>query len=197
VLRYELELIADILGVNLVNGKLYRAAYRDPLTDLRARRGMEEALLDEHARSRRHGRPFSIVMLDVDGFKGVNDEHGHAVGDDLLRELAGILRAGVRTYDLVARYGGDEFTVVMPEAPSDSALTVAERLRRRVEEELRTPGGAPVTVSVGVATWSGDPEDAASAVVRRADAALYEAKRAGRNCIVASPAPVAEQPAAD
>jgi len=193
VLRYKLELVADILGMNLLNARLYQAAYRDPLTDLCARRAVEEALLAEHARALQHHRPFSAIVLDVDGFKAVNDAHGHRAGDQLLKELGRMLRAAVRTYDLLARDGGDEFTVLMPEVGLGRARDMAERLRHSVEERLAGPGQDPVTVSVGVASWTGESEDTGPAVVRRAHAALYEAKRNGRNRVISSLVPVPEE----
>ncbi len=191
VLRYKLALIADILTVNLANAKLYQAAYRDPLTGLQTRRALEEALAVEHSRSTRHGRPFCVAMMDVDRFKGINDAHGHAVGDDILKRLGAIVGAAVRAHDLPARHGGDEVAVLIPETRVDAALKLIDRLRQQVAAELRTPDEQPVTVSCGVAEWSGLAEDTGPDVVRRADAALYEAKRAGRNRVVAaSAAPV-------
>jgi len=189
VLRYKSALVRDILNVNLSNAKLYQASRRDPLTDLRTRRALEEELVEEHARSLRQGRTFSVGILDVDGFKGVNDRYGHLAGDEILLKLAETLRADVRAYDLAVRYGGDEFVVLMPETPLEGAVVVVERLRRRLEASLSTPDGKPVTVSCGVADWLGKAEDNGTDVLRRADAALYEAKQAGRNRIVTAPAP--------
>ena len=184
VLRYKLSLVANILTVNLANARLYKVAYRDPLTGLRARRALEEALADEHSRALRHGLGFCVAMLDVDNFKIINDTYGHAIGDDVLKQLGKVLRAGARAHDLPARHGGDEVAVLMPETKMDGALPAIERLRLRLEHELRAPGGRPVTVSCGVAEWSGLGEETGADVVRRADEALYEAKRKGRNCVV-------------
>ena len=184
VLRYKLALVADILTVNFTNARLYKAAYRDPLTGLRTRRAMEEALEYEHSRGLRYSRTFCVAMLDVDNFKSVNDTYGHAVGDAVLTQLGETLLAGVRAYDLPARHGGDEMAVLMPETKLDSALVAIERLRRQLECDLRVPSGRPVTVSCGVAEWSGLADETGAAVIRRADEALYEAKHAGRNCVV-------------
>ena len=193
VLRYKLALVADILTVNFANARLYRAAYRDPLTGLRTRRAMEEALGDEYSRGLRYGRVFCVAMLDVDNFKMINDTYGHAVGDDVLKRLGEGLLACVRAHDIAARHGGDEIAVLMPETKLDDALGATERLRSRLEQELRMPSGMPVTVSCGLAEWSGLPEESAATVVRRADGALYEAKRAGRNRVItAAPMPATE-----
>jgi len=184
VFKYKLGLVADILTVNFANARLYRAAYRDPLTGLRTRRAMEEALGDEYSRGLRYGRAFCVAMLDVDNFKNVNDTYGHAVGDDVLRRLGSGLLGCMRAHDLTARYGGDEVAILMPETNIDEALVVMERLYDRLKRELRIPAGPAVTVSCGLAQWSGQAEQTAAAVACRADEALYEAKRAGRNCIM-------------
>jgi len=190
VLRYKLALVANILTVNFANARLYKAAYRDPLTGLRARRALEEALANEHSRALRHGLGFCVAMLDVDNFKSINDTYGHATGDDVLKQLGEVLRAGARAHDIPARHGGDEVAVLMPETKLDGALPAIERLRLRLEHELRAPGGRPVTVSCGIAEWSGLSDDTGAAVVRRADEALYEAKRKGRNrVVIAEPIP--------
>jgi len=189
VLQYKLALIRDVLAINLMNAKLSRVAYHDALTGLRTRRVMEEAIAEEHARSTRNGHPFCVTMVDVDNFKSVNDRHGHPAGDKMLLELAGILRANARAYDLIARCGGDEFVLLMPETPLDVAAAVAERIRHRVESDLTVPDGRQVTISCGVAEWAGEAEDTGTAVLRRADVALYEAKRSGRNRVVPAVAP--------
>jgi len=188
VLRYKMSLVANILTVNLANAKLQRAASRDTLTGLRTRSTLEEALQDEYSRGLRHHHTFSVAMLDIDHFKDINDTRGHAVGDAVLRQMGEAMLDDLRTHDVAARYGGDEASVLMPETTLDDAVLVIERLRGRLERELRLPAGGGVTVSCGVAEWSGLPDDTGFDVLRRADEALYEAKRAGRNQVVSAAA---------
>ena len=157
----------------------------DPLTGVPNRRHLERILADEAKRAGRFERPFSVLMIDVDRFKQVNDTHGHAVGDRVLVEVAERIRGFLRTdLDTVARFGGEEFTVILPETGGEGAAVVAEKLRAAV---AATPfrDGFQVTVSVGVATR---PEDGAAPeeLLRAADAALYEAKRSGRDRVVAA-----------
>lgn len=165
-------------------------AITDPLTSLYNRRYLDTHLKSVVARSAATAKPACVLLFDIDHFKGVNDNHGHDAGDDVLRDFSERLRRGVRGIDLVARYGGEEFVVVMPETDVSFAGTVAERLRRDVEKvpfAIRAGGTLPVTVSIGLAEWVG-PGDSAEALIRRADQALYAAKRAGRNRVVASAA---------
>jgi len=122
-------------------------------------------------------------MIDADHFKRINDEHGHPAGNHVLKEIVNRATSALRPSDLMARMGGEEFAVVMPEADLNAALQIAERLRSRV-------GNAPiegvaVTVSIGAAVVQPDVEEELDATLRRADAALYKAKRAGRNCVIA------------
>ncbi|MBI4184049.1 MAG: diguanylate cyclase [Proteobacteria bacterium] len=161
-------------------------ALRDPLTGLLNRRGFEARLAEEVGRCRRYGRPLSLAMLDLDHFKKVNDTYGHPVGDEVLAAVAARLTAGMRGNDIAARYGGEEFIVLLPETTAEAALTVAERLRRRLAETpVATAAGRalPVTVSIGVAAFPGVGEGA-EALIAAADRALYAAKEAGRNRVV-------------
>ena len=130
-------------------------------------------------------QPVSLILLDIDHFKRVNDEHGHDAGDSALRLLAGALREEVRGVDTAARYGGEEFAIILPQAGEEGALVVAERLRSRIER-TEVPGVGCITASIGVATF---PLHASSRelLVTTADRALYQAKRTGRNR-VCSPA---------
>jgi len=122
-------------------------------------------------------------MVDIDHFKAVNDTHGHAAGDDVLRELARLLKRFIRSSDLAARLGGEEFVVVMPDTGVGGAEAISSRLRREIAESTRVK--TPITVSIGVAELQG-PNDTPERLLRRADDALYEAKRGGRNRVIAT-----------
>jgi two-component system cell cycle response regulator len=152
--------------------------YEDPLTRLHNRRFLFSQLRALVSGARRHGRPLSVAIVDLDGFKGVNDRRGHAVGDGLLVAVADALRSGLRAEDAVGRLGGEEFLALLPDTGPSAAVRTAERLRASV---AAADGPEPVTASVGWATLE-DDEDADD-LVRRADDALYEAKAAGRNCV--------------
>jgi diguanylate cyclase (GGDEF)-like protein len=167
--------------------ELYRLIIIDALTEVPNKRAFEEFLDRELARSARYDRPLSLILLDLDRFKAINDEHGHLAGDFTLRELAAVVKASVRKEEMFARYGGEEFAVVLPETPLENALRVAERVRGLVERHPFTFEGKPIplTVSLGVATTSGEASLNATDFIARADEKLYEAKRGGRNCVVA------------
>lgn len=174
-------------------------AVTDPLTGIANRRSFDEELALEWRRAERVGETLSLVLLDIDNFKRVNDTHGHQQGDAVLREVAAVLRAGVRQVDLAARYGGEEFALVLPETTLADAVTVAERLRGAVERigiELEDGTTLPVTASFGVAEKS--DRERGEDLVAAADESLYEAKRAGKNRVapvaVAASAPEAPAP---
>ncbi len=160
--------------------EIHEAASRDPLTGLHNLRYFQKRLEEEMERSTRTGTPLSLIMMDVDYLKHVNDTFGHLAGDEVLREMARVLLAEVRVIDTVARYGGEEFVVILPETTSEAALQVGERLRTRIEQAEHRSLREPVTVSIGIATH---PEDAMSAndVIHKADLALYASKHRGRN----------------
>ena len=161
-------------------------AITDALTGLYNRRDMETHVgtLVDQANSR--GKPLSVLILDIDYFKSINDTHGHDAGDDVLQDFAIRIRKSIRGIDLACRYGGEEFVVVMPETDMAVATMVAERLRRRIASEpFPIQKGArmiEVTISIGIAALG--PNDNAAAVIKRADQALYRAKRDGRNRVV-------------
>ena len=172
--------------------KLAEGALQDALTGLYNRRHMDERLVSELAASQRHGRTLSLLMIDIDHFKRVNDEHGHVAGDEALKMVAFVLRGAVRKEDVIARFGGEEFVVIARETPLDGARALAERIRRAVEKSRfawqdRELG---VTVSVGV-TAAGAAEAVPGRTEREllaaADRALYAAKQQGRNRVVAVP----------
>lgn len=158
---------------------LYRSATRDALTGLANRRLLHDQLDSEVAWHRRHGQPMSVLFLDLDRFKAVNDRHGHVAGDAVLVGVAQVLMAEVRTEDLVARYGGEEFVVVLRQTPAEIARAIAERVRAAIARHPFAVG--PVTVSIGVATATGDAIGAAESMVAAADTQLYRAKERGRN----------------
>ncbi len=161
---------------------MYEAAVRDALTRVYNRRHFVERLASEVAYSRRHRSPLSLLMIDIDHFKRINDGYGHPAGDYVLATLGQILLVAVRSEDIVARYGGEEFAILCRGTPPMSALQLAERLRRGVEAHafMYREKRISVTLSVGIATCADSPT-AAQYLVAKADGALYEAKRTGRN----------------
>ncbi|WP_420558937.1 PleD family two-component system response regulator [Tepidicaulis sp.] len=167
------------------------AAITDPLTGLYNRRYMTHHLGTLVAQHNETGKPVSLLVLDIDYFKPVNDTHGHAVGDDVLKEFARRMQANVRGVDLACRMGGEEFVVVMPDTDVALAYSIAERLRQQIADRaFAAAQGAvelKITVSIGVAATLGIADDA-SALLERADQALYRAKREGRNRVVAEAA---------
>ena len=164
---------------------------RDPLTDLYNRRHLEISLQRELARAMRHGYPVSLVMLDIDNFKAFNDNNGHDAGDEVLRNVAHVLKRHTRIEDVPCRYGGEEFLVVLPACAMDDAYAKAEAIREAIAQlHVFSRGSAlpRVTASLGVACYPEDGERMED-LVAGADAALYRAKSSGRNCIAASNAP--------
>ncbi len=161
-------------------------AMRDPLTGLLNRGAVLDALQKECSRTDRIRGSFAVAMVDVDHFKSINDTHGHLVGDGVLREVASRLRASLRTYDSIGRFGGEEFLVIAPGCDAAAAHELGERLRRCVSDaDIRYSSRAlAVTISVGVASGSGS--GARDALLRGADEALYAAKASGRNAVVVS-----------
>lgn len=167
-------------------------ATTDGLTGIANRRNFDTALERELARAARNGDEVTLVMLDLDHFKQLNDTHGHQIGDEVLRQVADVLAADCRDFDTAARYGGEEFAVVLPGCTADEAGAAAERLRAIVRQ---APTFVPITASVGVATFPVHAPDAVS-LVKAADEALYESKRAGRNRVtIAARAGAEPQPA--
>ena len=152
--------------------------FEDPLTQLKNRRFLFSQLRSLMSGARRHGRPMAVAMIDLDGFKAINDAHGHAVGDEALVAAAEALGRALRAEDVLGRIGGEEFLALLPDTDDDAAARTGERLRAAVEAAA---GPVPMTASVGCAVLEGDeaPDD----LVRRADAALYAAKREGRNTV--------------
>ena len=160
------------------------AATVDPVTGVFNRRYIQVRLDEELQRSQRHQIPLALLMIDIDDFKRVNDSHGHLAGDTILRDVGDILRRSVRVFDVCARFGGEEFVIIMPGSTSENAMRIAERIRERIEHYRPADGVLAVTrvtVSVGLAVSSAG--STVGQLLERADQALYEAKRAGKNCI--------------
>ncbi len=162
---------------------IYDLTIRDALTEAFNKRYLVEFLERELVRSSRHDRPLSVVMLDIDRFKSINDDKGHLCGDYTLREMATQIKTSIRRDELFARYGGEEFTVVLPETTTAGAVRFAERLRVLIAEQEFDYEGERfnVTISLGVATTRGDQQMTATKLLHLADEKLYEAKRNGRN----------------
>ena len=170
------------------NARLEALATTDPLTLLLNRRALVDRLATELDRARRYGTVLSLLMIDLDHFKQVNDTYGHLVGDEVLREAASLLQHAVRTVDIVARYGGEEFVVILPETGAEGAIAFAERTREKVAFHMF--GGAHreglrLTASIGVATFPSTLVESAEDLFARADEALYRAKSSGRNRVCA------------
>jgi len=173
------------------HSRLQEVTFTDEVTRLYNRRFFSIRVEEELARHRRFGRPFSVVLLDLDSFKAINDALGHLAGDETLRGVAEVLLKNSRAIDIVSRYGGDEFAVLLPETPREGALLYAERVREILAGYSFSHGGQ-VTASFGVASL---PADMASAdvastdeLIAAADEGLYAAKRAGKNCVAAADA---------
>ena len=192
----DLETAALLVGnaaVALENARLHelveRQALVDGLTGLANRRAAEEALAVELARAERLGGPVALVFADLDGFKDVNDEHGHPAGDEVLREFAQVLLDSVRDIDLAARWGGEEFAVILPGTDAEGAESLAERVRLLLSGRvILTAGAAPISLTASLGVAVAPPAESVDELVRAADSALYEAKRAGKDRVAVAPA---------
>ncbi len=173
--------LAQEAAVSIENARLFQLATTDGLTGLATIRYFRTLLDYEMSRAARYGRALSLILLDIDFFKKINDGYGHLVGDFILKELAKIIRISVRQMDVTGRYGGEEFIAFLPEASLGEALVVAERIRRAAEKTKFADGknSLSITVSVGVATAL--PAETNNSLIARADKKMYEAKESGRN----------------
>jgi diguanylate cyclase (GGDEF)-like protein len=170
--------------LRLQNKQLERIAIEDPLTGIYNRRYFFDLAAKEVERAKRYGNPLSVVILDADNFKTMNDTYGHLIGDQILSNLATLCLDNIRSLDIIARYGGEEFVILMPEASTQDAQKTAERLRKLVAETSMVSGALDVmiTISLGVASWENqDRELNFNALLARADQALYQSKEMGKN----------------
>jgi diguanylate cyclase (GGDEF)-like protein len=189
-----LETLGHFAALAIENARLYEQTIHDSLTGLFSHRYFETALEREARKAARTGRPLSLLFVDLDHFKLVNDRHGHAAGDKVLRAVSALLKSSVRGSDVVAaRYAGDEFEALLPETSKEAAREVAERILQGARALEVGPRKIAVTASIGLATLPDDAPDAA-ALARKADAAMYRAKRGGRNQICSFETPTAVVP---
>lgn len=199
-LRY-VNVTVTFLVLSFLSGQYYRLvthaerqlralATTDPLTQLLNRRSWLEVAEYEVVQRQRHQEPLAVVLADIDHFKSINDQHGHQAGDRLLQAVSEVLRNAVRQQDSVARWGGEEFMILMPQATLDTARTVAERLREKVSAlNMPIEDHAPLNVSMTFGVALHRASEAIEAPVRRADAALYQGKAKGRNRVAIEEAP--------
>ena len=195
--------LANEAAVALENAILFREVKRlsltDPLTGLNNRRSFDHAAQQMVGVAIRHHRPLSVLMLDIDFFKKVNDTYGHGVGDQVLARMAQVCRQSIRSTDLLARFGGEEFCLLFPETPADDAKLLAERLRQDISALVFEAAGQTfsITASLGISECFGEG-DSLESLLERSDAALYQAKKAGRNRAVIwgtfTPGPATDYP---
>jgi two-component system chemotaxis response regulator CheY len=186
VLDLEVRLEAQIRQLEEAHVKIKAMAETDELTQLPNRRTVLQRLDEEISRAERYGHPLSIVLLDIDHFKDVNDTYGHPAGDTVLRQTAKKLSGAIRDTDLLGRYGGEEFLAVLAQTDLPGARKLAERIRTEIESHVFDLGNGTnlrKTVSLGASTWN-HGSDSADELIARADAALYLAKEGGRNRVV-------------
>jgi diguanylate cyclase (GGDEF)-like protein len=192
-----LESVADILATATQNARyvdrVRQLAYRDGLTGVFNRRYFDSRLVEEITRAARYGGGVSVLMIDLDHCKNINDEFGHMIGDDVLRAASTIFNRHLRKVDVVCRYGGEEFAVVLPATQGGSAAAVANKLRLAVANAQYAGVTWPVTISIGVAEFpaNGITRDD---IVRSADMALYQAKETGRNRVCLAPSSPGSEP---
>ncbi|MBK9203293.1 MAG: sensor domain-containing diguanylate cyclase [Candidatus Obscuribacter sp.] len=177
--------LADNLSVAIENAELHqereKQAVTDGLTGVNNRRSFNENLQKEFERAKRYDQPLSLVIVDLDFLKKINDQYGHMAGDEAIRSIGGVLKLSSRSTDFVARYGGEEFCLLLPNTGIEMAEQLAERLRRKINE-ITVTGYGNISASLGVSNFPLHCNDAEE-LFGTADAALYKAKQGGRNCV--------------
>ncbi len=179
-------LYKELITLKSENRRLRTLASTDPMTGLHNYRFFVSFLAQEIERAKRTKTPVSLIILDIDFFKNINDTYGHPVGDNVLRHVAQTVKNCVRTTDIVCRYGGEEFAVILPGTDIVSAIAVAERIRRTVESSAISVGKdqIKVTISLGVTSFDGTSNESVNSLVSKADQCLLEAKKNGKNIVV-------------
>ena len=182
IINYVYIMVHDVTEIAVYEQKLLAMNIKDPLTGIYNRRYLESCLAREFAMYKRYQKPLSLMMLDIDFFKRINDTHGHQCGDDILKEFASLLVSNIRSVDIPARYGGEEFCCLLPETNIESALLTTERIRKKIEDHTFDVNQIKVklTVSQGVAVLS-QVVTSPETLLKIADTALYKAKADGRN----------------
>jgi len=176
-----LKAVADQAAVAINKAQLWELAVTDSLTGLYIRRYFMAKFEEEFHRSKRYKKLFSIVMADLDKFKEINDIYGHTTGDQVLKTIGKFLQKNMRDVDIIARYGGDEFVMILPETDKDEAYSFAERLREKISQ-MKLENLPKLTISLGIASYPVDEKDI-EGLIKKADAAMYSAKQAGRNIV--------------
>jgi diguanylate cyclase (GGDEF)-like protein len=183
-----LEKLLCCLVYPLRNAMLYRhaqqAALKDPLTGVNNRVSMDDVLSRELHLARRHSTPLTLIALDIDKFKQINDTYGHLTGDYILKSIADTIADCIRGTDILFRYGGEEFTIVLSNTGRNGALLLAERIRKAIENRIFTSNSHAIALTVSIGVASADATDDKESLFHKADIALYQAKSAGRNCVV-------------
>ncbi len=177
--------IASLAGIAIHNASLYEMATTDMMTKLKIHHYFHTMLIEEINRANRLSRPLSIIMADIDHFKVLNDTYGHQAGDMVLINVAKIIRENIRQIDVPSRYGGEEFSVILPGTEIHEALVVAERIRQNIEKSIVLYDNRELraTISIGVAQYDQDLDKTKTTLIERADKALYMSKRNGRNLV--------------
>ena len=174
-----LKAVADQAAVAVNKAQLWDMAVTDSLTGLYVRRYFMVKLQEEIHRAERYNKPLSVVMVDLDRFKKINDTYGHDAGDRALKTISQFFQKNIRDIDAIGRYGGEEFVMLIPDADKKAAFCLAERLRKELAK-VKLEDLPPITISLGIATYPSDGTDIEE-LIKKADAAMYEAKRKGRN----------------
>lgn len=177
--------LANQAAIAISNAQLYELAITDSLTKLFIRRHFDFLLENEIKRSGRYKHHVSLLMMDIDNFKSINDTYGHQAGDEMLRKIAQVIQNTIRKIDMASRFGGEEFAIILPETHKENSRKIAERLRKKISEiSIKVKGGKEVnpTISIGIASFPVDAEDKNN-LIEFADEALYHSKKMGKNCV--------------